>query len=322
MKITATLTAIVLLGAAAESALAQNFPNKPLRLVTQFRAGSSGSNTFRVVAEEWGKVLGQPMVVDDKPGAGGMLASVHVANSEPDGYTILGATAGPFTTYKFLSKKVEMDPNAVLTPVTKCGESTVMLGASAGAPFSSLKQLLEYAKSNPGKVTYGTSGVGSPHHLSGEQIQQITGVQLRHVPYKASAAALLDTVSGQLMSTFSIYSVTVPHIKSGKIRPIAAIRAERATQMPDVPTITEVIPAFELPPSWTGFFLPVKTPKEIVQRLNAAANQAMNVKEAREKLLKGGFELQPGTPEQLAALIKRQTALVAKIVKSAGIKPR
>jgi tripartite-type tricarboxylate transporter receptor subunit TctC len=307
--------------ASAVPAAAQEFPARPIQLVTQFRAGASGSNTLRIFAEAFSKSIGQPVVVEDKAGGGGLVAVAHVGSSAPDGYTLFGGTAGPFTTVQYLSRNAKADANALLTPITKVGETTVLFGASSSAPFGTFAQMLEYAKQNPGKVTYGTSGIGSPHHLSGEEIQQLTGVKLRHVPYKASAAALVDTAAGTLMTTFSIYSVTLPHIKTGRIKPLAVVRAQRAKQLPDTPTLSEVLPGFEIPPSWVGLFAPAKTPKPVIDRLNAAAVKALNAPATEERLVAGGFDPQPSTPGELAKLIQSQSALVGRIVKQAGIQP-
>ncbi|OGA78549.1 MAG: hypothetical protein A3G27_16970 [Betaproteobacteria bacterium RIFCSPLOWO2_12_FULL_66_14] len=318
----------ILLGTAAAALLAlsisaypQAFPSKPIRIVTQFNPGSSGDVVIRTVAEEWSKIAGQPVVIENRAGGGGMVAAVLVAHAAPDGYTTLAGTSSMQVTRKFLSKSMDIDPGKDLIPITKVGQSLTVFSVNASVPVDSMKELIEYAKRNPGKIAYGTSGIGSEHHLSGEQIKQITGIDLLHVPYKASSAALLDVVSGQLTSTFSIYAVTAPHIKSRKVKTLAVVRDQRFNQLPNVPTMAEVVQGFEQPPSWTGLFGPAGIPQPILRRLNNDVVKAMGVPEMQAKLAVGGFELEPTTPEGFAAQIKRQTDLVARIVKAAGIKP-
>jgi tripartite-type tricarboxylate transporter receptor subunit TctC len=303
-------------------ALAQAFPSKPIHIVNQFNAGASGDTTSRLVAGEVSKIVGQPVVVENRPGGAGMVAAAYVAKSEPDGYTLLNSTSG-LITLKFLSKTIEFDPMEMLTPLVRIGQPIVCFVVNTKHPAAgSLRDLIEFAKRNPGKVTYGTSGIGSPHHMAGEQIRLLTGAPLVHVPYKASAAALTDTVAGQIASTFSIYAVTLTHIESGRVRPLAVVRDGRVKQLPDVPTMAELIPGFDEPPSWTGMFAPRRIPAALLRRLNADFVKALNSQDLRAKMEPSGTEVLPGTPEEFAELIRRGTAVTAKIVKEAGIKPR
>ena len=295
--------------------------SKPFHLVNQFNPGSSGDNTSRLIAQSLTKVINRPVVVENKPGGAGTVAQAYVAKQEPDGNTVLYTTGGIITN-RFLSKSIEFDALQALTPVTQVGKQVTIFSVNAKVPVGSFKELIEYAKKNPGKVTYGTSGIGSPHHLSGELIQMLTGVRLTHVPYKASAAALLDTVSGQIAGTFSIYPVTIPHIQEGTIRVLAVVRDERAKQLPDVPIMSEVVPGFEEPPSWNAIFAPGKMQPAVLKRLHADLIKALNDPELRARSEGTGQEMHPSSPEELAEMVKRGTALVARIVKSAGIKPR
>ncbi|OGA16263.1 MAG: hypothetical protein A3G25_02355 [Betaproteobacteria bacterium RIFCSPLOWO2_12_FULL_63_13] len=320
-------TAVIIAAAcicASPAALAQNYPNQPIRIVSQFRAGSGGDSLLRVFGEALSKVAGRPVVAENKPGGGGMTATVHVANSaEPDGYTLLGATPGPIVTHRFLTKKNPLDPLKVLKPISRVGEVLITFGVNPKrVPVQSFKEFLDYVKQHPRKVSYGTSGIGSPHHLSGEELKQILGVQMIHVPYKSTSRALLDCVGGQLDSTFTLYAVAIPHIESGKFKILAARSDKRAKQLPDVPTVTEIVPEFQNPPGWTGLFVPIKTPDAIVKRLNSLVVKALASPEIDKKLGRTGFEATPDTPEQFAALIDKQIKLVDSIVKKAGIKPR
>ena len=303
------------------SALAHAYPSRPVHLVNQFAPGASGDTSSRIVAQSLSKVIGQPVVVENRAGGAGTVAAAYVAKSEPDGHTLLYATSA-IVTNKFLAKSQEFDALEALLPISQISRPIVCLVVNAKFPASSLKELIEYAKRNPGKVAYGTSGIGSPHHFSGEQIKLLTGANFVHLPYKASAQALLDTVAGQIPATFSIYSVTVPQIQAGKVRVLAVVSDKRVPQLPDVPTVAEIVPGFEEPPSWTGFFAPVKIQPALLKRLNADILKAMNDPDLRAKLEAGGSEINVGTPEQFAETIRRGVALTEKIIKSAGIKQR
>ncbi|MSQ21669.1 MAG: tripartite tricarboxylate transporter substrate binding protein, partial [Betaproteobacteria bacterium] len=290
-------------------------------LVNQFAPGASGDISSRIVAQSLAKVIGQPVVVENRAGGAGTVAAAYVAKSEPDGHTVLYATSG-IVTNKFLAKSQEFDALEALLPISQISRPIVCLVVNAKFPAGTLKELIEYARRNPGKVAYGTSGIGSPHHFSGEQIKLLTGANLIHLPYKASAQALLDTVAGQIPATFSIYSVTVPQIQAGRVRVLAVVSEERVRLLPDVPTVAEIVPGFEEPPSWTGFFAPAKIQPALLKRLNADIVKAMSDPDLRAKLEAGGSEINVGTPEQFAETIRRGVVLTEKIVKSAGLKLR
>jgi tripartite-type tricarboxylate transporter receptor subunit TctC len=301
-------------------ALAQNYPVKPVHLVTQFAAGSTGDVLSRILATSMNELGGQPVVVDNRPGAGGVLAAELVARSAPDGYNLLVATTGTQVMRVHLAKIQSFDPVKDFTPITEVGETVTLFVAHPSFAANSMRELLEYAKKNPAKVVYGTSGVGSPHHLSGELIQQLTGIQLTHVPYKASSAALQDTVSGQLMTTFAISGLAVPAVRSGKVKALAINRPGRFSALPDVPTMSEVIPGFETPPSWTGMFGPANMPQPLLRQVHSLLVKALNVPSVKSKLAEGYFEvITNASPEEYQAQLKREIDLVGKIVKSAKI---
>ncbi|MFM9968404.1 MAG: Bug family tripartite tricarboxylate transporter substrate binding protein [Burkholderiales bacterium] len=300
---------------------AQAYPSKPVHLVNQFQPGASGDISSRIIAQSLTKIIGQPVVVENRAGGAGTVAAAYVAKSDADGHTLLYATSG-IVTNKFLAKSQEFDALEALTPVAQISRPIVCFVVNTKFPAGSLKELIEYAKRNPGKVIYGTSGIGSPHHFSGEQIKLLTGANLVHLPYKASAQALLDTVAGQIPATFSIYSVTLPQIQAGKVRVLAVVSEKRVPQLPDTPTVEEVVPGFEEPPSWTGVFAPVKAQPALLRRISGDFVKALNDVETRAKLEAGGSEINVGTPEQFAATVKRGVALTETIIKSAGIKLR
>jgi tripartite-type tricarboxylate transporter receptor subunit TctC len=318
VKRTRNLT--VLLALLAPACFAQSYPVKPVHLVTQFAAGSTGDVLSRLTASSMSELSGQPVVVDNRPGAGGVLAAELVQRSAPDGYNLLVATTGTHVMRVHLVKKQSFDPLKDFTPITEMGETVALFVAHPSFPVSSFRDMLEYAKKFPGKVLYGTSGIGSPHHLSAELIQQLTGVKLTHVPYKASSAALQDTVSGNLMSTFAISGIVVPAVRAGKVKALAINRENRFPALPDVPTISEVVPGFEPPPSWSGLFGPGNMPPALLKQVHGLAVKALNSPVTKQKLAEQYFDVitQP-TPEEFAALLKRQIDLVGKIVKSANI---
>jgi tripartite-type tricarboxylate transporter receptor subunit TctC len=316
-RVHAVAVALVILPLPAH---AQSYPVKPVHLVTQFAAGSTGDVLSRILATSMNELSGQPVVVDNRPGAGGVLAAELVARSAPDGYNLLVATTGTQVMRVHLAKNQSFDPVKDFTPITEVGETVTLFVANPSVAANSMRELLDYARKNPGKVVYGTSGVGSPHHLSGELIQQLTGVQLTHVPYKASSAALQDTVSGQLMTTFAISGLAVPAVRSGKVKALAINRPARFGALPDVPTMSEVIPGFETPPSWTGMFGPANLPQPLLRQVHSLLVKALNVPSVKAKLAEGYFDvITNSSPEEYQAQLKREIDLVGKIVKSAKI---
>ena len=210
----ARTTLLASLALAATGASAQAFPSKPIRMVTQFSAGASGDTVVRTVTAPLSELLGQPIVVDNRAGAGGVLAAEIVKSAPPDGYTLFAGTSATQVIRLYLSKSTPFDPVKDFTPVSQLIESVTVLVANPALPVGNVKELVEYARQNPGKVAFGSSGVGSEHHLSGEQINLLTGVQMLHVPYKASVQGLLDVVSGRLQTAYLIYVVALPQIKA------------------------------------------------------------------------------------------------------------
>lgn len=312
---------IGLLLAASLPALSQSYPAKPVRLITQFSAGSSGDMLLRTFAQPFSEILGQPLIVENQAGAGGIVAAQQIARSAPDGYNLLGGTSATQVIRRFMSKTMPFDPARDFTPISQLIESTTVIVAAPSLPAGNLRDLIAYAKANPGKIAFGTSGVGSEHHLSGEQIAQITGAQMVHVPYKASLQALLDTAADRLPMSFAILSVALPQVKAGKVRFIAVVGEKRSARLPDVPSIAEVVPGFEPPPSWVGILGPAKMPAPLLARISADIIKAMNLPETRQKLEAQLLDVVASTPEEFAAKIRRQTELVSRIVKGAGIEP-
>jgi tripartite-type tricarboxylate transporter receptor subunit TctC len=306
---------------AFQGALAQPFPGRQIRLVTQFQAGSGGDANLRAVAEPFGQFIGQPVVIENRPGAGGVVAAEYVARSAPDGYTILGASSATQVIRMWISKTMPFDPVKDFTPITQLSDSLAVVVAHPSVPAANFHELVEYARRNPGRISYGSSGVGSEHQLSGEQIRQLTGIDIVHVPYKATAQALLDVVSGQLPISFSLYSAAMPFIASGKVKMLAIVRSRRAAQLPELQTIGEAVPGFEEPPTWSGLLGPAGLPEPVLRRLSTEAIRAVNHPSVKAKYAAAGSEAVGSTPEVFAAQIRRQIELVGRIVKAAGIQP-
>ncbi len=307
--------------AAPAAALAQAYPTKPVRLVTEFVAGSGGDALLRGVVDGVTPIFGQPIVIENRAGAGGVVAAEAVKNSAPDGYTLFGATPNTQTIRPHLARSNPFDPAKDFTPLTSLAEPTIIIIANPAFPASNLKELIDYARANPGKVSYATSGIGSSHHLSGEQIQILTGIKLVHVPYKALAEALRDVMSGQIPIGFNLNGPSAPQVKAGKIKVLGIVSDRRSPQWPDVGTVVEAVPGFEKPSSWTGLLGPGGMQSALARRIAADAVKAMNDPKTKAKINDVGFEVLGNTPEEFAAQIKRETALVGRIVKTAGIQP-
>jgi tripartite-type tricarboxylate transporter receptor subunit TctC len=303
-------------------AFAQAYPSKPVRLFTLFAAGSTGDTTARALAGPLGDALGQQVLVENLPGAGGVLAAERVARSAPDGYTLLYSLSSVHIMRVFLSRQTPFHPVNDFTPITQTGVTVTLLVGSPNLPAGSLRELLDYAKANPGKVSYGTSGIGSPTHLTGELIKQLENVDLVHVPYKAVSQAFLDVMGGQIPLTFAISSQVLPAVKSGKVKVLAVMEDGRYSMLPDVPSISEVIPKFEPPPSWPGLFGPAGLPQAVLRRIHADTVRVLNAPEMKAKLAARDFQvITQKSPEEFMAKIQRELALVGGIVKRAGIQP-
>ena len=318
--------AVALAAAAFSQAVgAQAFPTKPLRIVTAFTAGSTGDIIARVTASGMSPLLGQAVVVENRPGAGGLIAAELVARSAPDGHTLLVIQSGVQVMRPFTAQASSFDANKELTPITRIGESTTVFVAHPSVPVNSFRELLDYAKKYPGKIAYGTSGVGTQTHFAGEMVKLMTGADLNHVPYKAVATALQDVVSGQLPTSWAILGLVAPLYRSGKVKVLAVLRDERqVTLLPGVPTVSEVVPGFERPPTWTGLSVAAGTPEAIVRRLHAEAVKALNDPAAVSRLADGAaLEVMTNkSPEEFVALIARQIEQVRRIVKQTGIQPQ
>ena len=304
----------------AFSAAAQNFPSKPLRIVVPFTPAGAVDISTRATANEMQKVLGQPVTVENKPGAGGNLGALEVAHSAPDGYSMVMSTSGIQAINPALYAKMPLDPNKELAPVAAMVSLSNVLVVHPSVQARSVKELIALAKKEPGKLTYASSGAGTSIHMSGAMFTQLTGTDIVHIPYKGSAPAITDLLSGQTNMMFDNIPSSLPHIKSGKLIALATTGAKRDPALPDLPTIAEAgVPGYESG-VWFGLMVPAATPKNIIAKLNAAAVQGARSPEFVKRMTDLGYNVIAGTPDEMAAMIKAELARWAPIVKASGAK--
>jgi len=317
-----TLLAAAIMSAAAAvvpaGAFAQAFPNKPITIIVPFAAGGTTDILARVIGQGLSAELGQSVVVDNRAGAGGNIGGQMAARAPADGYTLFMGTVGTHAINAALYKKMPFDPVKDFAPLTRVANVPNLLVANPNQPYKSVQELIAYAKANPGKVNFGSSGSGSSIHLSGELFKSLAKVDMQHVPYKGSAPAVTDLLGNQIGIMFDNMPSAIQHVRSGKLRPIAVTTAKRSPELPDVPTIAEAgVPGYEAT-SWFGMFAPAGTPAPIVAQLNKALVKVLSQPETKKKLADQGAEPVSETPEQFAAFIQAESAKWGKVVKESG----
>lgn len=302
--------------------LAQSYPAKPIRMIAEFGAGSGGDLVLRAIQGPMGETLGQPVIIENRPGASGVVAADQVSKAATDGYVIGALTPNGLVSRRFLAKGgASIDVLKDLTPLSAVGETITMVLASQTSPVKTLKEMIDYGKANPGKLSFGTSGFGTTHHLSQEQVRMITGADLLHIPYKTGVEAVQGLLSNQIPIAYAILGSIGPHLKSGKVIPIARVGTTRYEGLPNVPALAELAPGFQTPPSWTGLFGPPNMPPSVLSRLGADIVKALNMPATKTKLLDVGFEVIGNSPAEFAVMIRSQIELTGKIVKAANIQP-
>jgi tripartite-type tricarboxylate transporter receptor subunit TctC len=303
----------------ATSAGAQAWPDKPLRFIMSAPAGSSIDVLGRTIADKLKDRLGQPVVVDNKPAAGGTVATDEVAKAAPDGYTMVLAFNGPLSITPLL-RKVPYDVAKDLAPVITTSSQPNVLAVNAQLPIKDLKELVAYAKANPGKLNYASVGPGSSSHLNGELLKSLAGIDIVHVPFNGSPPAVTSTVQGETQMIFAVMQPLQPQIQAGKLRALAVTTAKRFPLLPDLPAIAESgYPAF-VALAWNGVLVPAATPKAVITRLNAEINAILKQPDVVQKMNAAGFDLVGGTPEEFGALIRAESDKWAPVIKSANIK--
>jgi tripartite-type tricarboxylate transporter receptor subunit TctC len=298
---------------------AETYPTRPITVIVPFGPGSGTDVIARIIGQHLGPALGTNIVVDDRQGANGSIAAAYVAKAPPDGYTLLMSTNSPRSANPFLLKTIGFDPVKDFSPITRIGSFTNMLVAHPSVPATSLRELIAYAKANPGKLTYGsgnTSGI-----LASETLKRFAGIDILHVPYKSVPPALNDVLAGRVSMTFTDLTPSLPHVKAGTLRALAITRLKRSALLPDLPTFDEQgVADFEVE-SWAGLFAPAGTPAAIVSRPNAETRRIIEDPPVKAQIARIGFELFGLTPEELAEFVKAQLVRTAKMVKDAGIEP-
>ena len=311
--------AAMALGFIATLAGAQ-YPDKPIRMIVPFAAGGVTDTSGRVIAEALSRRLGQPIVVENKPGASGNIGTQMVVNAAPDGYTLVLGFDGTLVINPHVFADFPFDVTKELAPIGKIGDATLILVAHPSFPPKTLQELIAYSKKQPNGVSYGTSGVGGTPHIAGELLKIRTGANLTHIPYKGGGQAMTDALGGNVPLVYTAVAGALTHVKAGRLVPIAVSSAKRSPSMPEVPTFIESgVPGFEAS-SWVAVLAPAKTPRAIVDKLNRELNAVLTSPETVEKLATLGIVATPGTPEQLAAQIRTDLAKYGAVVKAANIK--
>jgi tripartite-type tricarboxylate transporter receptor subunit TctC len=305
---------------AAALAQAQSWPARPVKMIVPFPAGGPTDVLTRALSDKLATALGQPVVVENKPGAGGTIGADLVAKSAPDGYTFVMATGSTHSVGPYLSK-VPYDPQRDFTPVIYVGKATNILLVSPALNVNTVRELIDYAKSNPGKLNYATSGMGSVAHLTSEMFASMAGIKLTHVPYKGTQLSLPDLMSGQVAMLFDNVLTGKPNYEGKRVKGLAISSRERSALVPELPTISESgLPGFDSW-NWFGVFGPAGTPAAVVERLNAEMNRIISDPAIKERFSQLGFETTGGTPADFAAVVQSEARKWSRVIREANVKP-
>ncbi|WP_144635256.1 Bug family tripartite tricarboxylate transporter substrate binding protein [Bordetella genomosp. 13] len=311
--------AIAGLCAAAPVVAADNYPSRPITLVVPFPAGAGTDAVGRIFAGELGSILGQTIVVENRPGANSTIAGNLVARAKPDGYTLFVTTNTSHSAAPWLMKSIPYDPIKDFTPIARGGNLPFMLVVNPRRPYKNVQELVDYARKNPGKVTYASGN--STGIVAGATLAHRTGTDMLHIPYKGTPQALTDVVGGQVDFMFTDLTSGMPFVQSGQLRALAVSTAQRSKIVPDLPSMREAgVADFDLN-SWNGYFGPAGMPPEVVEKLNKAINQVVAKPEVRKRLADLGFDAFSGTPQEFGTFVGQQLELWGKLVRDAGIQP-
>jgi len=297
---------------------AQDYPSRPITIVVPQAPAASSDLLARTLGERLHAAWGQPVIIDNRPGAGGNVGAAYAARAQPDGYTLMVGTDAMMTSNVYLYKNMPFDPVKDFAPITNAGTNIIGLTVNSQLPVNSVAELIAYAKAHPGKIHYGSPGIASPHHLSGELLRQKTGVEIVHVPYRGGGPAANDLLGGHINMAFLSLSSAVPHLPTGKLKILALVEKSRYPAMPDIPTVAETVAGFEMS-SWLGMFAPAGTPEPLIARLNEGIIRILTAEAVKEKLAGLGLAVAPSTPAELAAIIKEGLAVRGQLVKAANI---
>lgn len=323
MKFATTLARLVLAFCACLAlplaASAQGWPTRqPIKFIVVYPPGGASDVTARLIAAKLNDILGQSVVVENKPGANGIIATEFVAKSAPDGYTMLMANLGPNALNPVVYKKLPYDAIKDFQGVTLTTIVPQVVVVNPSLPVKSIPELIAYAKANPGKVSFGSAGQGASNHLSGELLNALGGIKMQHVPYKGDAPSIVDLIGGSIQVALPTTVAGLPHVRSGKLRAIAVTGTKRLDSMPDLPTVAETLPGYEAV-SWGGIMVPAGTPPEIVKRLNVEINRILKMPDVAEKLQNLGAIIVGSTPEEFDKYVKDEIAKWGKVARDNNI---
>jgi len=297
------------------------YPDKPVKIIVGVPAGGSVDMVARLVGQKLADELGQPFLVDNRPGASGMIGTAAAAKAPPDGYTLTVGPAAFMATNKSVFKSLPYDPEADFAPVSKLVNQSMVLVVRGDSPNSSVNQLIADARSKPGKLTYGSAGDGSPHHLGAVLFETSTKVKMTHVPYKGGAPAMTDLLAGTIDVLFSPLPEALPHIKSGRLKALGLLSDKRSPVAADIPTMKEAGAGDMSLSAWMGLFAPANTPPAVVDKLSRAVNKVL-AGDARTRLLEVGLEPAPSTPQEMKALLSTEVRQHGELVRASGITPQ
>ncbi len=320
MRVEQTLLCIALIpGVAVSQAQSETgYPSKPIRMIVPSAPGSGPDIMARAIGQKLTEALGQAIVIDDKPGAGGIIGSEAAAKAAPDGYTLIMSNAGAHTVNPSLYAKLPYDPIKDFAPVTLVALAPNILIVHPTLPVRNVKELIALAKAKPGELTFGSGGNGSTAHLSGEMFKTMAGINIVHIPFKGSPAAVIGVIAGQIALAIPNIPPALPHVRSGKLKALAVTTAKRAAGVPELPTVAESgLPGYEAT-AWFGVLAPAATPPQIIARLNAAIVKIAHAREMQDRLMAEGADAVGNTPEQFAQIIRNDIAKWAKVVKASG----
>lgn len=297
---------------------ADTYPSHPITIVVPYNAGGTTDTVARIIAQHLGAKLGQPVLVENKPGTSGTVGAAFVARAKPDGYTLLMGTISTHATNPSLYKSLPYDNIKDFAPISMCASSPNMLIVNPEVPATNVAELIELLKKNPGKYTYGSNGAGTSQHLIAELFKTQTGTDILHVPYKGSGKMIIDVVAGHIDMSFDNMPTALGQMKANKVRALAVTSLKRVPQAPDVPTLAETLPGFQAG-SWQGLFAPAGVPDAILDKLNAAVQEVLNMKDVEESFQKLGATPEPMSRADFTAFVKSETERWAKVIGDAGL---
>jgi tripartite-type tricarboxylate transporter receptor subunit TctC len=299
-------------------ACAQAWPNKPIRIVVPFATGGIADTFARAIGQRLNEAYGQPVLVENRTGAGGNIGAEAVARSAPDGYTLVMGNIGTHALNVSLFKSLPFDPVRDFAPVALVLEADGLLVVHPSVPAANVAELVALARASPGKLAYGSGGLGTTSHLAGELLKYLARVDITHVPYKGNVPAITDVLGGQVQMVFATMPTVLPHVKAGKLRALASLRMQRTRALPDLPTIAETLPGFDAN-NWIALFAPAGTPPAVVRSLNAEVAKTMGTPEMRARLETAGATFTPMPPDQFAEFVRREVADWGKLIRAANI---